>query len=123
MYVVKDDIEYAFNNPVPLWMFGFLYQSGAVRRSSAACRASCSDTTLYANRVAQYRATLFAYPTDLQPIVRHGTDARKIYFLGFPEVPGLQVFNAAVHFRLTVAVVGGEPEIIGFELASAIVEL
>ena len=24
-YVVKDDIEYVFNNQVPLWMFGFLY--------------------------------------------------------------------------------------------------
>lgn len=24
-YVVKDDIEYAFDNQVPLWMFGFLY--------------------------------------------------------------------------------------------------
>lgn len=24
-YVVKDDIEYAFSNEVPLWMFGFLY--------------------------------------------------------------------------------------------------
>jgi len=24
-YVVKDDIEYAFDNQIPLWMFGFLY--------------------------------------------------------------------------------------------------
>lgn len=24
-YIVKDDIEYVFNNQVPLWMFGFLY--------------------------------------------------------------------------------------------------
>lgn len=24
-YVVKDDIEYAFQNRIPLWMFGFLY--------------------------------------------------------------------------------------------------
>ena len=24
-YIVKDDIEYAFDNQVPLWMFGFLY--------------------------------------------------------------------------------------------------
>lgn len=24
-YVVKDDIEYAFRNEIPLWMFGFLY--------------------------------------------------------------------------------------------------
>ena len=24
-YVVKDDIEYAFRNMIPLWMFGFIY--------------------------------------------------------------------------------------------------
>ena len=24
-YVVKDTIEYVFDNQVPLWMFGFLY--------------------------------------------------------------------------------------------------
>lgn len=24
-YVVKDDIEYAFQNVIPLWMFGFIY--------------------------------------------------------------------------------------------------
>ncbi len=24
-YVVKDDIEYAFGNQIPLWIFGFLY--------------------------------------------------------------------------------------------------
>ena len=24
-YVVKDNIEYVFDNQVPLWMFGFLY--------------------------------------------------------------------------------------------------
>ena len=24
-YVVKDDTEYAFDNQIPLWMFGFLY--------------------------------------------------------------------------------------------------
>ena len=24
-YVVKDDIEYAYENIIPLWMFGFLY--------------------------------------------------------------------------------------------------
>ena len=24
-YVVKDDIEYVFDNQIPLWMFGFLY--------------------------------------------------------------------------------------------------
>lgn len=24
-YIVKDDIEYAFDNQIPLWMFGFLY--------------------------------------------------------------------------------------------------
>ena len=24
-YVVKDNIEYAFDNQIPLWMFGFLY--------------------------------------------------------------------------------------------------
>ena len=24
-YIVKDDIEYAFDNEIPLWMFGFLY--------------------------------------------------------------------------------------------------
>ena len=24
-YVVKDDIEYAYQNIIPLWMFGFLY--------------------------------------------------------------------------------------------------
>ena len=24
-YVVKDDIEYAFQNVIPLWMFGFVY--------------------------------------------------------------------------------------------------
>ena len=23
-YVVKDDIEYAFRNMIPLWMFGFI---------------------------------------------------------------------------------------------------
>lgn len=25
VYVVKDTIEYVFDNQVPLWMFGFLY--------------------------------------------------------------------------------------------------
>lgn len=24
-YVVADDIEYAFQNKIPIWMFGFLY--------------------------------------------------------------------------------------------------
>lgn len=24
-YIVKDDIEYAYRNEIPLWMFGFLY--------------------------------------------------------------------------------------------------
>ena len=24
-YVVKDTIEYVFDNQIPLWMFGFLY--------------------------------------------------------------------------------------------------
>jgi hypothetical protein len=24
-YVVKDDVEYAFQNVIPLWMFGFIY--------------------------------------------------------------------------------------------------
>ena len=24
-YIVKDNIEYAFENQIPLWMFGFLY--------------------------------------------------------------------------------------------------
>ena len=24
-YVVKDDIEYAYQNIIPLWMFGFIY--------------------------------------------------------------------------------------------------
>ena len=24
-YIVKDNIEYVFDNQVPLWMFGFLY--------------------------------------------------------------------------------------------------
>ncbi len=24
-YVVKDDIEYAYKNEIPLWMFGFIY--------------------------------------------------------------------------------------------------
>jgi len=24
-YIVKDDIEYAFQNQIPLWMFGFIY--------------------------------------------------------------------------------------------------
>ena len=24
-YVVKDDIEYAYQNIIPLWMFGFVY--------------------------------------------------------------------------------------------------
>ena len=24
-YIVKDDTEYAYDNQIPLWMFGFLY--------------------------------------------------------------------------------------------------
>ena len=24
-FVVKDDIEYAYQNSIPLWMFGFVY--------------------------------------------------------------------------------------------------
>jgi hypothetical protein len=24
-FVVKDDVEYAFQNSIPLWMFGFVY--------------------------------------------------------------------------------------------------
>ena len=24
-YIVKDDLEYAYENQIPLWMFGFLY--------------------------------------------------------------------------------------------------